>query len=660
MELSHLGVTPRKERQFRKRGIESVEDLIEFLPRRYLDCSVETGILPEDKISCLVVKIKNISINYGRTTNVVGYGTIIATGEEISIWWFQQAYLYDKLHTFIGLNAFVAGKVRYNEKYQSYSISSPVVFEPACKGKGIYPVYPKIPGMGEEYLRERISNAFDIGTIFKETIPQEIIQTNHLPIRREALYRLHFPKTMAQVEQGRDRLIFDDLLYFALQKEKADRESAVGSPFQIKSYRLVRQIRDHLPYTLTSDQLAAIGGLFNAVKQGKRLNALVQGDVGCGKTIVAFLLMAGFVESGYQALIMAPTQVLAHQHMEDLKALVEPYGYKVAYLSSEQKQAEQKKIKDEIAMGKVRFIVGTSSLLGKDVEYHNLALIVTDEEHRFGVLQRTSLVEKAAAGVHAVMMSATPIPRSLAQVLYGNRVQLQTIRSMPVGRKPVITGLQSDRMHILRFVRTQVQKYHHQVYVVCPMIDANENIEGVRSVEEVSAEYHQMLEPYGVRIATLTGRDKKGQVDTTIQGFRRGDIDVLISTTVIEVGVNVPNATAIIITNAERFGLSSLHQLRGRVGRSNLQSFCVLESSGATPEGQMRLEAMCQTTDGFQIAEADLKIRGAGDLLGTKQSGENRYISLILAYPERYKRAQSIASEMLDDGISCALLERKE
>ena len=254
-------------------------------------------------------------------------------------------------------------------------------------------------------------------------------------------------------------------------------------------------------------------------------------------------------------------------------------------------------------------------------------------------------------------MSATPIPRTLAQVIYGTAVQLYTIVTMPEGRKPVITGIATDENKVFRFILKETKR-GHQTYVVCPMIDPSDDVEGVLSVEEVSSIYLKALGPYGVRIATLTGRNSKAETEEIISDFKDGKIDVLIATTVIEVGVNVPNATTMVVTNAERFGLSSLHQLRGRVGRSNLQSYCVLQSTDQSEKGRMRLDAMVRTTNGFEIAEEDLKIRGAGDFLGTRQSGENKYMALMLAYPEKYKYAQEIAKRILDDGKPCRMLAR--
>ena len=287
--------------------------------------------------------------------------------------------------------------------------------------------------------------------------------------------------------------------------------------------------------------------------------------------------------------------------------------------------------------------------------YKDLALTVVDEEHRFGVNQRAAIIEKAARGVHSITMSATPIPRSLAQVVYGDNVQLYTIRTRPEGRLPVKTRIFKNELGNMKFVLKEVRA-GHQAYVVCPMIEQSEKSPELKSVDAVSQMYRETLEPYGVRIAELTGKTPKEEADGIIDRFKSGEIDVLIATTVIEVGVNVPNATVMIITNAERFGLSSLHQLRGRVGRSSLQSYCVLQSEDESEKGLSRLKVMCDTNDGFQIAEADLKQRGAGDLLGTQQSGDNKYVSLIIANPEIYREATGYARELINRGWDCCPL----
>lgn len=674
MNLSVLDVSPKKERQFAKRNILIAEDLLRYLPKKYDDFSSETGILGSSHISCVVVHVERFQKSFGRVETLKAFCTVPPRCERLVITWFNQNYLLDKYGVASGHEVFVAGTIKYNQQYRVYEMSTPEVFEPNISlGKRLRPVYSKIPGMSLDYLREKIELASTITELTKETLPYDIVAENGQLSMREALYKLHFPSTMSQVEAGQRRLIFDDLVYFALQQEWASRRQNTASHFKLASSDLLDDVRKSLPYELTDGQNAAVSGMVKDIASGHRINALIQGDVGCGKTIVAFLIMCAMVGSGYQAVLMAPTQVLARQHYADLSALVNPFCYEAAYLGSELKAAEKNKICKRIAAGDIKFVVGTHSVLGKNVKYCSLALTVADEEHKFGVAQRKALVEKAAAGVHSITMSATPIPRSLAQVIYGNTVQLHTIETLPKGRKYIRTGVSvaknglSARERTYCFLKGQIAK-GHQAYVVCPMIDQNDDMDGVKSVEEVSEEFRTALEPEGIRIGTLTGKDDKAQTESTIAAFKSGEIDILISTTVIEVGVNIPNATAIVITSAERFGLASLHQLRGRVGRSSFKSYCVLESDSQTEKGRQRLEAMCalkpdghggmRPWDGFDIARADLAIRGAGDFIGTRQSGDNYYMQLMLAYPDEYKRAQQIASKLLDKGYQCPLVER--
>lgn len=633
--------------------------MLHFLPRKYNDFTEETTELVEGEIACVVVTVQKVINNQFSNVAVINAECVVdATGEEILLTWFNQPFRFSEVKNSIGKSMFAAGKVSYNEFSKKYAIAPPEVFAAANKGKGIYPVYSKIQGMSDDYLKETIAKAFNTVETTRETLPYKVVEEQKLLNMRDTLYRIHFPKTMQQVEQAQKRLLFDDLLYFALHNELAARNCVIGSPFNIKTFGLMNRIREALPYKLTADQESTVQGMIAHVQEGKRINALVQGDVGCGKTIVAFLLMAAFVDSGYQAVMMAPTQVLAKQHYEDLKSLVEPLGYTVELLQSGMRVGEERAAKARIESGETQFIIGTQSVCN-NVAYRNLALVVTDEEHKFGMVQKAALVAKAAEGVHCITMSATPIPKKLAEVIYGNTTQLYSINTKPENRLPVITGIAKSRERIYNFVLKQVQK-GHQIYVVCPMIDRNdETMQGVASIAQIAEEYKTALEPYGVRFATLDGRNKKDYVEQTINSFKAGDIDVLIPTTVIEVGVNIPNATAIIISSAERFGLSSLHQLRGRVGRSDLQSYCVLESNVQTENAMQRLEVMCRTTNGFEIAAADLEIRGPGDFLGTKQSGtENKYMTLMLAYPEEYDNALAVAKRLLDDGAKCRLITR--
>lgn len=657
MELDELGITTQKKNQFTARGIHTVEDLVNYLPRKYKDFTKETGILPPDQVSCIVVKVNKVEAYNSKTPMTMAFCTEARTGAKVNVQWFNQKWMTARLMNLIDCYVYLAGKAVYNEQYKNYTISSPELFEPNIQeGKRMYPVYRKITGMSMDYLSDSIQTALGLSSATEETCPRDVLSRYGQVSRKEALRRLHFPVNAEDVRIGQERILFDDLLFFAISSCWAERNSSKGSSFNIKTLRSYNTICKTLPYDLTEDQKKAIEGMVDHAREGRRINALVQGDVGCGKSIIAFCLMAIMADSGYQSVLMAPTQVLARQHYVDLQALMEPLGYKVGFLGgSDMKKSERTKLLAAIKTGEVNMVVGTHAVIGKSVEYNRLGLTITDEEHRFGVQQRNALVEKAQDGVHAVSMSATPIPRSLAQVIYGDSIQLYTIKTMPSGRKPVTTGIATGRDKIYKFVVREAQK-GHQTYVVCPMIDKNEDMEGVKSVEEVSAEFRAALEPKGICIETLTGKDDKKRTADVITRFKNGEVDVLISTTVIEVGVNVPTATMMVVTNAERFGLSSLHQLRGRVGRGAFQSFCVLESEHPTEEGKMRLQAMCETTDGFKIAEADLKQRGAGDFLGTQQSGDNKYMALMLAYPEKYREAQEIAKELLDRGEDCCPL----
>lgn len=665
MDLAVLGVTPAKAKQFNKKEIFTVEDLVRYFPRRYIDCTHVTGILPEDEKSCIVVRVNTVRYGGNAKTKVMTALCYLVdmnnnvTDTSVKITWFNQGYLSEMVERSVHKNVFVVGKVTYNAEYNNYQICAPEVYDTRIEqAMRIYPVYSKIRGMSFDYLTEKITKGLKYPVVFNVPYPDEIAKEAGYCDTSRAIVQAHRPESNEALQEAEDRLLFDDLVYFALQNEWAVRNCPKGSAFFISDYSLYNKIRDHLPFELTPDQDKTVTTMLKNVSEGKRINALVQGDVGCGKTIVAFLMMAAFVGSGYQTVLMAPTQVLAKQHYNDLMEYVAPLGYEVAYLGSDLKAREKNAVIKKIASGEAKFVVGTHSVIGKSVQYTNLGLVIADEEHKFGVAQRSALVDKASLGVHRISMSATPIPQSLAQVLYGNMIQLHTIQSMPNGRKPVQTAVAHNRRSIYKFLYNTVYRQGHQAYIVCPLIEQNDDMVGVKSVEEVEAEYREALEPLGVRFATLTGKDSKESIEATIAAFKAHEIDVLISTTVIEVGVNVPNATAMIVTNAERFGLSSLHQLRGRVGRSALQSYCVLESFTQTEVGERRLAAMCRTTNGFEIAQEDLDIRGAGDYIGIRQSGENKYLSLMLAFPEKYKVAQNVSKTLLDKEPDCLIVKR--
>ena len=654
MELSEIGVTSSKRKQFESKGIYTVEDLLQYMPRKYNDFSKLTGILPPDQYSCFQVKVISVTRRNGTHVPFIQAKCIeLINHNTVYVNWFNMPWKYDSLSLLVDEIVLVVGKVNL---YNGYTVANPEIFTTLQKGLGVYPVYSTIHGMSGQYLSEKLAAA--IKTIHNgshELLPPDILnRESELPMST-ALRYIHCPKTMTQAEQGMKRILLNDLLYFSIHNELSKLEVSSGSQYNLKTTQLKNNIEADLPYKLTEDQNETITSMIKSAEEGRRINALVQGDVGCGKTIVCTLVAAAFIGSGYQVVLMAPTQVLAKQHYESIAELMKPYNIKLAYLDGAMKKKERNAVLKEISTGSAQMIIGTHSCIAKDVEYNNLALTIVDEEHKFGVKQRAAIVEKAAAGVHSITMSATPIPRSLAQIVYGDSMQLYTIHSMPNGRLPVITGIATDINRIYKFVLSQVKK-HHQVYVVCPAIDKSEKRPEVQSVEEVYQDYQKVLgDGYGVRIATLTGKDSKEDTEKIIGEFKKGNTDILISTTVIEVGVNVPNATVMVITNAERFGLSQLHQLRGRVGRGDFQSYCVLYSNKASE----RLNILTQSTDGFEIAEADLQLRGAGDFLGTQQSGDNKYISLMLANPEKYKQATIIAKELINRGMDCCALTKR-
>lgn len=643
-------VTPRKAKQFENKGIETVEELLKIVPKKYFDCRESTPISPASNGQnvCIIGKTTSFLSVIGKDTKALRFWITDDKNNKISVLWFNQMFLYNKLDV-IGKDEdiIVFGKITYNEEYKNYSISNPTIFSNRVEEhRKIFPIYKKISGVSEEYYKEVVDGALKVLKV-RDYLTKSVREEFGLCEYNSDFFRkIHSPNTIEEVGETQRRLIFDDLFYFASRLYKEERETPI-SDFIIERTDLMQQIIRELPFDLTGDQKSTVDRIVEKAKDGERINALVQGDVGCGKTIVSFLSMIAFAENGYQSALMAPTQVLAKQHYEGLTELVSKYGLRVAYLHSGMKVREKKKVCDDIKTGWYHFVVGTHSVFANSVEYDNLGLVITDEEHKFGVEQRDSLVEKASNGVHTITMSATPIPRTLAITLYGESKEVFTINQMPSGRKPVITGIAKSDERTFSFMRNTIKR-GQQCYVVCPLIkdSDSEKMEGVESVENI---YSRLVEYFSddedIKIEMLTGKQSSEEVENTISRFSKNETQILISTTVIEVGVNVPNASVIVIRNAERFGLAQLHQLRGRVGRGVHQSYCVLCSED---ENNMRLSAMCATTNGFEIANADLKNRGTGDLIGTRQSGENKYVELMLKYPTFYLKIKNKVKEFIE------------
>lgn len=636
MQIKEIIENDRKIKQFEKRGITNTKELLEFYPRKYEDHRTPlTPLDVKDKDNCtMILHINNIR---NKQSSVVAECIESKTDKTVNVVWFRMPYMYQKIVNLFNMDVLVSGK--YTDGQWGRQFINPTTFTTDIAGHlKIVPVYKAINGMSKDYLDQTIETALNL-EVNEDFVTEEI--RNHFGIiPQEYLYRLiHRPRNEEDIIQAQHRIIFNELYHFAEEMEERNAGVITSSPFIPIKLTNCNKLIQMLPYDLTNDQKKVVRDVVEKAKRGERVNALIQGDVGCGKTITAFLLMLAMSDNGYQSVIMAPTGVLARQHYEELEEMVKPFGLKCAYLASKMKAVDKKITLNAIKNGEVQFIVGTHSCIADNVEYNNLGLTVVDEEHKFGVKQREKLKEKANMGVHSISMSATPIPRSLALSLYSGSLDVFTIKTMPNGRKPVATYLMQDDESIFSFLEQEIHN-GHQGYIVCPQITSeecdidNEDKETPESVEEVFEKVNAYFTPRGIKVGCITGKAKDDEKSEIIDGFNRNEFQILIATTIIEVGVNVPNATVMAIMSADRFGLAGLHQLRGRVGRSNLQSYCLLKSSDESNE---RLNVMCQTNDGFKIAEQDLMLRGTGDFIGTKQSGDNDKVRLMMKYPRLYE-----------------------
>ena len=634
----------------KKRKMETVEDVCQLFPSKYYDLSfinpLNTGRL--DKNYAFVCKLVSYELKKQSSLYIVRCTLQdIYTQNELCVSWFGTTEMYNVLKKDYrpGDTCFIGGKLKASNKKNLFFMSNPIIFkkydgESDCH---IYTAYEKIRGISESNFERIINECLEHATI-PDKVPRELLHKYNLMSKDEAIREMHKPSSVEGVKKAKYRLNMDDLLYFALQLEEKNRNLPAGSAYGIHSLAITTKIIENLPFQLTKDQKSAYEELVNRIRSGKRLNALIQGDVGCGKTILAFLLMFVMADNGFQSVLLAPTQVLASQHYNELKEMAAPYDIDVVYIANGLKKKEREAILKSIEDGSALMIVGTHSVLSKEVKFHDLGLSRTDEEHRFGVLQREEITTKAKAGMHTVTMSATPIPRSLSDVLLST-TEVFNIQSMPNGRKPIQTAICASQNTIFQFIKKEIEK-GHQAYVVCPLIEDKQGVmEGILSVEQTYTEYANVFGKNAV--AVLNGKMKEDETEKVIRSFKNGEIKILVSTTVVEVGVNVPNATVIVINNAERFGLASLHQLRGRVGRGNSQGYCILNS---VHKNNKRLLALCKYKNGFQIAEADYALRGCGNILGTEQSGSNYYVELSMRYPDLFNELQKYAKKYMDTG----------
>ncbi len=638
------GVSDARLVYFQKLGIFSVADMLYYFPKNYENrTNVKTvRELKEDELATVTVRILDVSSRRIRQNlTLISLLCEDNTGE-LKVTFFNQKYLVNKLT--IGKTVTLSGKVSRRIGY--VEMTNPAVQKDAPSGnfsENYIPRYALTKGLTQGLVQKVAYECLKLAKAhLTETLPMEIRKEYHLCELLYALENIHFPKGEDELSAAKKRLAFEELFYLmlGLGKIKLRQKRAAGP--KLTNYKIAEEFAQKLPFALTDAQKRVTREICADFKAGYQMNRLVQGDVGSGKTMVAAMAMLICAKSGYQAVLMAPTEILARQHYEGLKPYLEEFGLSVKLLVASMKKKEKDAVISGLANGEVSLAIGTHALLYEKVQFHKLGLVITDEQHRFGVKARSVLTEKGE-NPHCLVMTATPIPRTLALIIYGD-LDVSVIDELPRGRTPVVTKIAGEhqRDKVYGFVKKELAK-GNQAFVVCPLIEESETMEledAIRLQEELQNTY---LKDY--RVGILHGRMKAEEKDAVMNAFLQRDIHVLVSTTVVEVGVNVPNATVMVIENAERFGLASLHQLRGRVGRSDKQSYCFLNLSDE--KAKKRLEIMEKTTDGFQISEFDLKNRGPGEFFGTRQHGLPSTILSRLSYTMETVRIAKTAAEVL-------------
>lgn len=648
MTLYELGVTENRIKALEKVGICTIEDAQNFFPRTYYDFKHPVTLqkpLKEPLYTAVIGTVESVKTDKTNETLMIKAKVIErVSGKKLHIIWIGAYYLYKIIKNWEGEEIIACGKLEYKPEYHSFHMNNPIIFDRNIENNlKIYPVYKKMKGISQEFMDNLIVRALDCP--IEETLPEFLIKKYHLLSLKNAIKIMHRPDTMEDLEKAKKRLVYEKMLYFCTNIEREERSVSKGTVFNIKTVAKTMKYIESLPFELTNSQKTVFNSMKDAAYEGKRINALVQGDVGSGKTMIAFLMMFAMADSGYQSVLMAPTVILAKQHYLSIKDDAEKFGFKAVFLSGETSKKEKNEILKKISDGICQFIIGTHSVLNEAINYKDLSLVVIDEEQKFGVQQRELVADKAKYGIHKISMSATPIPRTLASAVYGTSIDVFDLE-LPASRKPVQTAIFNNDQKIFEFIQKKIND-GQQAYVVCPFIDDPEEKTSVQTVEITYDNYCKYFQPKGIQVGCVTGKTKKQEADSIIAEFAAGKTKILIATTIIEVGVNVPKANIIVINNAERFGLSQLHQLRGRVGRGSDPGYCILKS---IDRENPRLLAICKTTNGFEIAQEDMRLRGTGNLLGTEQSGQNEYINLIVQYPNMYEYAKRDAKILVDSG----------
>ncbi len=621
------GIGEKTAKLFNKCNVYTCGDLLTYYPRGYdqFDAPVRASDLKPNIINSVKLTIVGaVTRRHIRKLSIVAFDAGDETGI-VKITYFNAPYLVSTLKR--GTSYIFRGIVK--RKGSFFTMDQPKMY----KEEEYYPLigtllprYPLTKGLSNNTVTKAVEKAFINAGRIDEFVPEDILKRLGLMEYNEALRGIHFPLNSDYLEKSRRRLAYNEFLLFVIRLRllKQNSEEAKNTTPMIETADAERLL-EKLPYKLTNAQLRAWGDIKSDLFGPYIMNRLIQGDVGSGKTILAFLALLTVASNGYQGALMAPTEVLAAQHFESFKSIIEKYdiaNMKIILLTGALSAKEKRQAKEMIASGEVNCIIGTNALIQTNVNYKSLALVITDEQHRFGVRQRESLAGKGI-NTHVLAMSATPIPRTLAIILYGD-LHISIVDELPGGRKSILSCV-VDTIHRPSAYQYIIREVNagHQAYVICPMIEEGE-LDGVENVTSYTELLRSTL-PDNMRIEMLNGRMKPAQKDSIMESFARGDIDVLVSTTVIEVGINVPNATIMMIENAERFGLSQLHQLRGRVGRGDHQSYCIFVNSTDSKEANERLNIMVDSKDGFKVAEEDLKQRGPGDLFGVRQSGDMNF-----------------------------------
>lgn len=644
MPITRLnGIGTKRADLFYKLGIQSIGDLLNYYPRTYEDWSTVEKIenLQYGGTSCikalLGTPITDVRISGGR---IISKGMVYDDTGSIQIVFFNNRYISSMLKN--GNEYFFYGRIT-TDSFGAQMIAP--TFSPVSEGMRIHPVYKQTSGLVSKTISNAVKQALALlPKTINDPIPEQVRSTFGLCGLRQALNDIHFPKNKEQLEIARKRLITEELVVLNLGMRNLKEHSRGVSGVKIsKDYS--SEFSELLPFTLTNAQKNAVSDCINdMLTRTAPMNRLVQGDVGSGKTAVAASICYTVIKNGFQAAFMAPTEILARQHYETFCKLFDNTDINVGLLTGALKESEKKKIRQDLSDGKINLIIGTHALITDKTEFNNLGLAVTDEQHRFGVAQRARLIGKGK-NPHLLVMSATPIPRTLGLIIFGD-LDISIIDELPPSRKPVRTVMinTAQRKRVYNFIRSEIEA-GRQAYIVCPLVEEGE-LDGVASAQEYAAEL--MLSEFSdIPVGIVHGQMKSNEKEEIMQKFVSNEYPLLVATTVIEVGVDVPNASVIMIENAERFGLSQLHQLRGRVGRGEFQSYCILVSDKVSQNTKARLDVMCSTNDGFKIADEDLKMRGPGDFFGERQHGLPQMSIADFADTKSLELSQKIADYIM-------------